>query len=261
MGNLVITPIRSFSDNYIWCLKSGNDSTVAVVDPGDAAPVQRHLEENNLTLGCILITHHHSDHVGGIKALLQRYPGIPVYGPAKENIQNLTTVLGQGDVVELDSPACRFEVLDVPGHTAGHIAYFGEGVLFCGDTVFAGGCGRVFDGTFEQLADSMQQIAALPADTMLYCAHEYTAANLGFAKWVEPENQTLLERDRADLSRAEKGIPTVPSQLALELETNPFLRCGQPSVIDAAEKHKGDKLAGYREVFRELREWKDSEYD
>jgi Zn-dependent hydrolases, including glyoxylases len=151
--------------------------------------------------------------------------------------------------------------MEVPGHTEGHLAYAGEGVLFCGDTLFACGCGRVFSGTFEQLSDSLRRIAALPPETRIYCAHEYTLANIGFARWVEPENRALLEREAREKEKRARGEPTVPSTLELELATNPFLRTGEPAVIEAAQRWAGRPLAGHREVFRALRQWKDRDYD
>lgn len=257
---LSVTPIRAFSDNYIWCLQNDDAPGAVVVDPGDAEPVLRYLDAHDLGLNGILITHHHGDHTGGIQRLASRYPGIPVYGPAKERIAGVTHKLGEGDRVTFDAPALAFDVLDVPGHTAGHIAYLGHGALFCGDTVFAAGCGRVFDGDIESLADSIARIARLPEETLLYCAHEYTVDNLGFAKWVEPDNPAIAERDRQALALAEAGKPTVPSTLQLELATNPFLRC-DTDAVKAAARRRRPGVSTYREIFAEIRHWKDSEYD
>ncbi len=259
-SGLKITPIRAFADNYIWCLTDDDSRQAAVVDPGDAAPVLAHLQAQNLSLAAILITHHHRDHTGGIARLSQAFPGIPVYGPANESIAGVTHPLGEGDTVRLEAPAASFRVMDVPGHTAGHIAYLGDNALFCGDTLFAGGCGRVFDGTMAQLAESLARIARLPAETLIYCAHEYTVDNLGFAKWVEPDNPAVLARDESALAMAEAGQPTVPSTLQLELDTNPFLRCEAESVRAAAQR-RNPAAQTYAEVFAEIRRWKDSEYD
>jgi hydroxyacylglutathione hydrolase len=256
-----VAPIPAFADNYIWRLQSDRPDIAVVVDPGDARPVLADLNKHNLELVAILVTHHHSDHVGGIRQLLDVYGDIPVYGPAREHIPVLTHRLKEGDEIKLPGMAMSFKVMDVPGHTAGHIAYYGDGILFCGDTVFAAGCGRIFDGTLEQLARSLQQIAKLPVDTQLYCAHEYTVDNIGFAKWVEPDNADLLERDKEDMLKAEQGRPTIPSMLATELKTNPFLRLDVPDVIAAAEHKAGRKLSTATEVFTVLRQWKDSEYD
>ncbi len=257
---MLVTPIRAFSDNYIWCLRDDDSNAAVVVDPGDAAPVLRYLDAHDLRLNGVLITHHHGDHTGGIRPLRARFPDMPVYGPARERIAGVTVGLGEGDRVDFDAPALSFEVMDVPGHTAGHIAYYGHGALFCGDTVFGAGCGRVFDGSIEALADSLARIARLPADTLMYCAHEYTVDNLGFAKWVEPDNPDILERDRQAMALAEAGRPTVPSTLQLELATNPFLRCDAEAVRQAAARRRPG-ISGYREVFAEIRHWKDSEYD
>lgn len=260
MSSMRITPIPAFQDNYIWLLRnSGPDC--AVVDPGDAQPVIDRLESEGLNLASILITHKHSDHVGGLRALKDRWPQARVYGPAGESISLLDECLAEGDEVIVQGPDVCFRVLDVPGHTEGHIAYFGAGVLFCGDTLFAAGCGRVFSGTFEQLSDSLAKIARLPAETQVYCAHEYTMDNIGFARWVEPDNAALLERERADQARRDFGMPTVPSTLATELATNPFLRVDQPQVIAQAQKYAGESCTSPSAVFRAIRTWKDNEYD
>lgn len=258
---LKVTPIRAFADNYIWLLQGENNSIASVVDPGDAQPVLSYLDQQQIELKSILITHHHGDHVGGIHRLLQTFPGIPVYGPAREQIPAITHQLKEYDKITDEGSGQTFQVMDVPGHTAGHIAYYGDGALFCGDTVFANGCGRVFDGTFEELCHSLIKISKLPDETQIYCAHEYTVDNIGFAKWVEPENSALLERDEIDFSRSEKGQPTVPSSLALEKQTNPFLRFTLPEIKVIAEKKAGRSLQNDCEVFTVLRQWKDREYD
>lgn len=256
-----ISPIRAFDDNYIWLLQNEGYSGCAVVDPGDEDPVVEHLEKQGLHLDTILITHKHGDHVGGVVALKQRWPDVRVYGPANEPIKGLDVVLKEGDSVTLDRLGAEFSVMDVPGHTEGHIAYYGHGSLFCGDTLFACGCGRVFSGTHKQLSQSLQRIAALPEDTWLYCAHEYTLANIGFAKWVEPENAFLQQRESNDMTLQEEDEPTVPSSLSSELATNPFMRTQQEAVIAAAQKWAGQKLTGPDDVFKALRDWKDRDYD
>jgi hydroxyacylglutathione hydrolase len=256
-----VDPIKAFSDNYIWCLRGEHGGGFAtVVDPGDARPVFDYLRQHRLRLAAILITHKHSDHTGGIRRLLEVYPGIAVYGPRNEPIAALTDKVAAGDRVELQ-PLAGFEVLDVPGHTEGHVAYFGEGALFCGDTLFAAGCGRVFSGTHAQLYASLQQIASLPAETLVYCAHEYTLDNLGFAQWVEPANAVIKERLERDRQRRRSGLPTVPSTLQEELRTNPFLRTHLPQVKAMAEKYAGKVLQDGEAVFTALRTWKDREYD
>ncbi|MFI0458623.1 MAG: hydroxyacylglutathione hydrolase, partial [Candidatus Thiodiazotropha endolucinida] len=225
-----ITGVTAFEDNYIWMVKNPASSQVVAVDPGDETPVLAWLEQQDCNLSAILITHHHYDHVGGIGELREAYPDIEVYGPANESIRGVTHPLEEGDRPRIAGLNANLQVLEVPGHTQGHIAYFGEGALFCGDTLFTAGCGRVFSGTFEQLSDSLQRIAALPGDTSIYCAHEYTLANLGFAAWVEPENPELAIRIKRAREKREAGIPTVPSDLAEELMTNPFMRTSVQSV-------------------------------
>ncbi len=252
-----IIPIPAFADNYIWLLHA--DGRAAVVDPGDAVPVLEVLEREGLALTAILTTHHHGDHVGGVTALLAQFP-VPVFGPANERIPGRTRALVQGDAVNVPGLPLRFTVLDVPGHTAGHIAYFGDvdgqPSLFCGDTLFAGGCGRLFEGTPTQMWTSLSSCARLPAATHVYCAHEYTLANLRFAAAVEPHNAALAARQLRDADKRARDLPTVPSTLADEIATNPFLRAGVPEVRAAAQRRAGRELADDIAVFAELREWK-----
>ena len=258
---LNIVPIPAFDDNYIWLLRNPGGRVAAVVDPGDEVPVLEYLRIHGLELGAILITHRHWDHTGGVSDLLGLFPGIPVFGPAGESIPTVTHGLREGDSVGVTDMDLALKVMDVPGHTAGHIAYYGEGALFCGDTLFAAGCGRVFDGTAADLHRSLLRIAALPPDTRIYCAHEYTLDNLGFAKWVEPESPALLAREKQDRATRAGDRPTVPSLLGLELETNPFMRAHVPQVIEAAEAYAGRPLQTGVEVFAAVRSWKDREYD
>jgi hydroxyacylglutathione hydrolase len=260
---LQIEPIPAFDDNYIWLLRdgAGGDGRATVVDPGDADPVVERLRADGLSLGAILLTHHHGDHQGGVADLLALWPDAQVFAPEDQRIRQATRRVGEGDRVAPPGLGTTLEVLDVPGHTATHIAYLGDGALFCGDTLFAAGCGRVFDGSFEQLAASLRRIAALPPETLCYCAHEYTLANLGFAAWVEPQSEALAAR-RADAEALRaRGEPTVPSKLALELATNPFLRTREPGVIAAAERFAGRPLGDETAVFTALRRWKDERYD
>ncbi|NCA70313.1 MAG: hydroxyacylglutathione hydrolase [Sphingobacteriia bacterium] len=255
-----IRPISAFDDNYIWLLTEAGAPAV-VVDPGDADPVLAHLRAEGRPLGAVLITHHHGDHTGGVSELREAFPDLRVYGPRDRRIPEVTDAVGEGDQVCPAGLGSVFRVMAVPGHTSTHIAYLGAGALFCGDTLFAGGCGRVFDGTFEQLAGSLDRIAALPGETLVYCAHEYTLANLGFARWVEPERPALTARIAAEQARRAQGRPTVPSRLDLECATNPFLRTRVPAVIHAAECFTGQTLTPGAEVFKALRVWKDTRYD
>lgn len=258
---LDIHPIPAFADNYIWRLRAALGAVAAVVDPGDARPVLEHLRDAGLTLGAILVTHHHRDHVGGIAALKAAFPAVRVFGPAREHIAGVTDPVGEGDVVSLPGLGLDLEVLELPGHTAGHVAYHGAGVLFCGDVLFAAGCGRVFEGSMAQMSAALERIARLPADTRICCGHEYTLANLGFARWVEPHNEALKRRERETQQLRAAGQPSLPAPLALELETNPFLRTRVAAVIEAAERWAGHRLQDSAAVFAALRTWKDKEYD
>jgi hydroxyacylglutathione hydrolase len=258
---LQITPLPAFEDNYIWLLTNPDAAVHVAVDPGDETPVLSWLQEHGGSLAGILITHHHYDHIGGVPELLVSFPGIPVFGPAKSRINGVNRPVREGEQIEIPGLGSRFTVMELPGHTAGHVAYLTEQALFCGDTLFAGGCGRVFDGTFEQLSASLRRIATLPSDTLIYCAHEYTLANLGFAAWVEPDSQALLRRTREERMKRKRGESTLPSRLDLELATNPFLRTAEPGVIQAAERYAGRPLPGHSAVFTALRTWKDREYD
>lgn len=257
---LVVRAIEALSDNYIWLLSEGAQQAV-VVDPGEAGPVLDRLAVEGATLSAILVTHHHGDHIGGLEALRAANPEVRIYGPRDGRIPLVTDPVGEGDAINPPGFATEFQVLEIPGHTSTHIGYLGGSCLFCGDTLFAAGCGRVFDGTFDQLAGSLARIATLPGDTLCYCAHEYTLANLGFAHWVEPENPALAERQSADQARRDQYLPTVPSRLELERATNPFLRTSAPEVIAAAERFAGHALKTPAEVFTVLRRWKDERYD
>ena len=259
-----ITLIPAFDDNYLWLFHPLGSNHAYVVDPGDPAPVEAALAEQNLELKGILITHHHMDHIGGVEALTCNRQ-IPVYGPDSAKIPTVTHPLHNDETLSLEQGEITFHIIAVPGHTLEHIAYFDnqEQILFCGDTLFAGGCGRMFEGTPEQMQRSLAQLGALPAATRVYCAHEYTSANLNFANAVEPDNSELQQRIAETLKLRAAGIPTVPSTIALELATNPFLRVNQPSVIEAAaaynkNRSKEDVLIEPHEVFAAIRSWKDN---
>jgi len=253
-----IIPLPAFNDNYIWLLRRGDQA--AVVDPGDAAPVLEYLELNNLSLCAILATHHHADHIGGLPELLERFT-VPVFGPSGEPIDNLTQSLLDGDHVELPQLGANFDVLAVPGHTRAHIAYYDRkhsscGALFCGDTLFASGCGRIFEGTPVQMRHSLARLAALPGTTQVFCAHEYTQSNIRFALAVEPNNVALQKRSE-EVSRLRiLGQPTVPSTIGTERDVNPFLRWDSPAVVEAAQRISGRPMKQADDVFTAIREWK-----
>jgi len=226
-----------------------------VVDPGEAGPVNAYLSREGLTLVAILATHHHPDHVGGIAELVEMTK-VPVFGPRDEPIPALTNPVGQGDRVEIPALAATFSVLDIPGHTRAHVAYYGLESLFCGDTLFACGCGRVFEGTAEQMLASLSKLAALPDATKVYCGHEYTLANIKFARAVDPDNGVLAAREERATKLRAAGQPTLPSTLGEERATNPFLRCAEPVVIESANKYLGARVADPARVFAAIREWK-----
>lgn len=252
-----IRPIPAFDDNYIWLLAAADSHQAVIVDPGDADPVLETVERRGLQPVAILVTHHHGDHTGGVAELAQRF-ATPVYGPAGERIPALTHLVGEGDIVGLPALGLQLRVIDTPGHTRGHVCYTGHGALFCGDTLFSAGCGRLFEGTAAQMHASLEKLAALPDETLVYCAHEYTAANLRFALVVEPENPAIIARlDQVEALRA-RGEPTVPSTLGLEKRTNPFLRTAVTAVVAAAERFAGRRLTDGAEVFGTVRHWKDT---
>ncbi|WP_229419705.1 hydroxyacylglutathione hydrolase [Pseudoduganella dura] len=258
-----ILPVPAFSDNYLWLIHDGRHA--AVVDPGDAAPILAALREHALTLTAILLTHHHRDHIGGVPALLQCHD-VPVYGPRHDGIAAVTVPLGEGDRITVPGLGLELAIMDVPGHTNGHIAYYsdseeagGEGMrrLFSGDTLFAGGCGRLFEGTPAQMAASLDKLAALPPDTQVFCAHEYTLSNLRFALAVEPGNEALQARMAVDSAKRRDGVPTVPSTIGIERATNPFLRYREPRIAQRlAADGKVAPDAAPLAVFAALREYK-----
>lgn len=251
-----VFPIKAFNDNYIWCLS--NQTHCTVVDPGDAAPVLAYCQDNQLTLSAIIITHHHWDHTGGIDALLAAFPDIPIYGPQNKEIKQITLRLSQGDDIELTDLGVKFSVLEVPGHTLDHIAYYGDIGLFCGDTLFSAGCGRLFEGTPQQMQQSLAKLTALPADTAVYCTHEYTMANIAFAEVVEPNNQALIEYKRWAAKQREDNTPTLPSSIHRELAVNPFLRCHSQELITNVSQNMGASLTSEQTTFASLRGWKDN---
>jgi len=252
-----VSPIKAFSDNYIWLLENTENKECAVVDPGDAAPVLPYLKAHQLSLSDILLTHHHHDHVGGVEALCKAFSPT-VYGPRNENLPQCDIPLGENDEITLAALDLTFKVFEIPGHTLGHIAYIGESGLFCGDTLFLAGCGRLFEGTPAQMLGSLSKLANLPESTLVYCAHEYTETNLEFAKTLEPDNKDLVARlDEVKKLRAQNK-PTIPATLEIEMRTNPFLRCDKASLQKAVSKIAGNTLTDPLEVFTIIRKLKDA---
>ena len=253
-----ILALHAFDDNYIWLLRA--NGWVAVVDPGDAVPVLGHLAKTGDRLCAILTTHHHGDHIGGLAELLARFP-VPVFGPGLESIPGVTHPLTGGERIDVPHIGIELDVIAVPGHTRGHIAYYGpslgdDGAVFCGDTLFGAGCGRLFEGTPAQMQESLAKLAVLPAPTLVYCAHEYTQSNLRFAVAVEPDSIAVQRRsERVDADRA-AGRATIPTRIRTELDTNPFLRWDAPAVRAAAASRLGHVPADAVETFAAIREWK-----
>jgi hydroxyacylglutathione hydrolase len=254
---LTVSPVPAFQDNYLWLIHDGQHA--AVVDPGDAGPIFAALDANQFSLGAILLTHHHADHVGGVRALVQ-HARVPVFGPGNEGIAEVTHPLQDGDSIKVPGIDLVLDVLAVPGHTRGHIAYVAPSQhwLFCGDTLFAGGCGRLFEGTPAQMHASLSKLAGLPEHTAVYCAHEYTLSHLKFAREVEPENMDLLIRIEAEQHKRANNFPTVPSTIGLEKRTNPFLRASEPAIADRLMSLGHLTSREPVAVFAALRHWKNS---
>ena len=243
---LLIHPIPAFDDNYIWLLHNGRNAVV--VDPGDAEPLLRALKKLQLNLTTILITHHHADHIGGVTTLLKRFPA-QVFAPQYEQYAFEHTPLAEGDVIDLAEIGQKFNILWLPGHTLGHIAYVNDKYLFCGDVIFGAGCGRLFEGTPAQMLTSLNRVKELNKETEVYCTHEYTSKNIDFALTLEPNNQDLITRKIAVNRLLANNQPSLPSTIDLELKTNPFLRCNQPDIVKNSESKNASEL----EVFTSIR--------
>ncbi len=251
---LSIKPIKALSDNYIWLVTTNEGSIV--IDPGEPKQIIDLVKSNEIDLEGILITHHHYDHTNGIEEIL-KYKKVEVYGP-KNNLNSITKRVKQNDVFNLIG--LKFEVIETPGHTLDHIAFYclkdEKSILFCGDTLFSGGCGRVFEGTYSQMYESLKKLSKLPEDTQIFCGHEYTSSNLQFACAVEPNNQFIREYNQEIIEKTKNGEPSLPSSLKIEHMINPFIRCNEENLIDNINKKFGE-VSSEIEIFSTLRKWKD----
>ena len=255
MAAYEVVALRAFADNYIWTIRDA--AFAAVVDPGDAQPVLDYLAREKLQLVAILNTHHHADHVGGNAALLAKTK-VPVYGPRDERIPEVSERLADGQRFTLPHFNIEMETLEIPGHTRSHIAFYGDDLLFCGDTLFAAGCGRLFEGTPRQMHDSLTRLARLPDVTRVYCGHEYTLSNLKFARAAEPDNRRLPELETRMQALRERNQPTLPSTIGQEKATNPFIRVAEPAIIHRASTRAAKKLTDPVSVLAEIRDWKNN---
>ena len=257
-----IIPIPAFDDNYIWCIH--NQTSAYVVDPGDHAPVIQYLQQYSLTLEGILVTHHHNDHIGGIKQLKNWHQGniLPIIGPNTPRFPFVTQAVDEGDSVPLEALTISLQIMEVPGHTKDHIAFFGEinasPVLFCGDTLFSAGCGRLFEGNAEQMQHNFERFRQLPPETNIYCTHEYTLANLEFAMAVWPQNSDLAQYQQQASQLREDSLPTLPSNIGLEMKINPFMNTDHVAIRASAEAKFATTCEAPVEVFAALRSWKDN---
>lgn len=251
-----VIPIPAFKDNYIWAIHRKEGPEVAIVDPGDPIPVLAYLKNNNYVLSDILITHHHWDHAGGLLLLMRQFGNVRAYGPTLEDIKGITHPVQEGASINLFGGELTLRVLDIPGHTRGHVAYVGNNLLFCGDTLFSCGCGKIFEGAAEQMYGSLNKLKKLSSTTSVYCGHEYTLANIQFAKHVMPNNVDLMRKEQAVMLQRQQNNPTLPSTLDEELKTNPFLRCDDPEIITAVQQHIALQSTDPVSIFAALREMK-----
>lgn len=252
---LKIFPVPALKDNYIWIIH--NQRYAVVVDPGDAAPALDYLAAHQLKLAAVLCTHHHADHIAGVCALMEQRK-VPVYFPLRENVSCGSHAVSEGAVIDIPELEIKLSVLDIPGHTAGHIAYVGAGGIFCGDTLFGCGCGRLFEGTATQLLHSLKKLAALPDHTKVYCGHEYTESNIRFALACEPDNIKLIQRQKTVQTIRAEGRPSLPSSIGLEKSTNPFLRCTIPAIINRVQQIQAIEQTDEISVFTAMRIWKNT---
>lgn len=258
--NLDIIALNALRDNYIWTIRQKDSGQCVVVDPGEASVVLDFLKTHDYRLVAVLITHHHWDHTGGVVTLTSQFPDLQVYGPALEPVDGMSTALNDQDSVNIEPMGLNFKTLHVPGHTLGHIALYGHGIVFTGDTLFTGGCGKIFEGTKDQMFNSLNTLTQLSDETMVYCGHEYTEQNLRFALAVEPNNPDVIARmDEVRQLRSE-NLPTVPATLAYEKKTNPFLRTREESVIKAVQTQFGNEINNEVDVLFALRQWKNSTF-
>jgi hydroxyacylglutathione hydrolase len=255
---LQITPVPAFRDNYIWTIHGmrGGERVAVLVDPGEPDAILSWLQSHAARPLAVLVTHHHNDHTGALAALSMRW-GMPVFGPGQEAIPGVNRAIGEGDRVDIPELDLAFVVMATPGHTLGHVCYLGHGWLFCGDTLFSCGCGRLFEGTAAQMHASLQRLARLPPHTEVYCAHEYTLPNIGFAMAVEPDNPALMARHQQARQLRKSGQATLPTTIGQELASNPFLRCHETTVRVAISHHCGTTVTADVEAFTLLRQWKD----
>jgi hydroxyacylglutathione hydrolase len=255
-----VSAISAFNDNYIWAISAKHCNAVVLVDPGCANTCINYIEKNKLSLTAIIITHHHYDHVDGINALIKHYPQqkINVYTPKHETVLGSTHGVDDGDLITIEALKLTLKVMAVPGHTLGHIAYYNNSLLFCGDTLFSGGCGRVFEGTTAQMYHSLSKLASLNNDLKMYCAHEYTLANLAFALTLEPNNEELHRYNEKVKTLRAKNLPSIPSTMAQEKAINPFLRCTNQTIRKNAEQYAQKTLSEPVDVFTVIRSWKNN---